>query len=308
MAQYRSPAPINFEEPKWDHWKSQFLTFRKVTKLHTDEEDVQVASLKYCMGPEAEEIMATFGLNSTDEKKFDVVLKKFDEYFKPKVNVIRLRRLFQRRMQLTTENEESYLRTLYNAAQDCDFGTLKRERIRDQFIAGILDEKLAEKLEHAYMNNRENFTLDFVVEYTRTYCDVKEGRKQERDAMKESNIPYEISEVRNSYDNRAGNCKYCGQTHVFGKCPAYGKRYTACNKLHHYARVCRGNPRAGYFPAREWKQRSSNTARVYTVNAMTDHHCQDSAGSDSYNRMPQEDHLFLGECHIPVNSSLLRQC
>lgn len=102
------------------------------------------------------------------------------------MNVIRLRRIFQRRIQISTENEEAYIRALYNAAQDCDFGVLKKERIRDQFISGILDDKLAEKLEHAYMNNRDNFTLDFVIEYVRNYCDVKEGRKIEK-AFKSTN-------------------------------------------------------------------------------------------------------------------------
>ena len=90
MAQYRSPVPLNFQEPRWTAWRSQFMTFRMVTKLHNEEEEVQVASLKYCMGPESEEIMKTFALSSSEEKKFNVVLKKIDEYFKPKVNVIRL--------------------------------------------------------------------------------------------------------------------------------------------------------------------------------------------------------------------------
>ena len=124
------------------------MTFRLVTKLHQEAQDVQVASLKYCMGPEAEEIAKTFGLSEEDSKKFDIVLKKFDEYFKPKINVIRMRRIFQRRLQQADENEESYLRALYTAADDCDFGTVKKECIRDQFICGLQDERLAEKLEH----------------------------------------------------------------------------------------------------------------------------------------------------------------
>ena len=144
------------------------MTFRLVTKLHNEASEVQVASLKYCMGSEAGEIVRTFALSEEEEKNFDLVLRKFDEYFKPKVNVIRMRRIFQRRLQQANENEETYLRVLYTAAEDCDFGTLKKERIRDQFICGLQDERLAEKLEHLYMSNRDAFTLDLVTEYTRT--------------------------------------------------------------------------------------------------------------------------------------------
>ena len=64
------------------------MTFRLVTELNKRDEEVQVASLKYCMGPEADDIFKTFGLSEENQKIFDVVLKKFDEYFKPKVNII----------------------------------------------------------------------------------------------------------------------------------------------------------------------------------------------------------------------------
>lgn len=166
MAQYRSPAPLNFQEPKWDVWRSQFETFSKVTKLNKESQEVQVASLKYCMGPEAEEVFKTFDFKAEEAVTFSFVIKKFEDYFKPKVNVIRLRRIFQRRIQNSTENEEAYLRALFTAAEDCNFGELKNERIRDQFIAGLQDETLAEKLEHLYMNNSKDFTLQRVIEYS----------------------------------------------------------------------------------------------------------------------------------------------
>lgn len=80
------------------------MTFRLVTKLHKETGEIQVASLKYCMGAESEDVFKTFGLSGEQEKDFDAVIKKFDDYFKPKVNVIRLRRIFQRRIQELHEN------------------------------------------------------------------------------------------------------------------------------------------------------------------------------------------------------------
>ena len=220
MAQYRSPAPLNFSEPKWDAWKASFMTFRLVTKLHKESEDIQIASLKYCMGAEAEDMMKTFELSTEEAGKFDTVLKKFDEYFKPQINIIRLRRLFQRRTQESNETEEMYLRALFVAAEDCEFGNLKKERIRDQFIAGILDEKLAGKLEHLYLSNRETFTLELVTEYTRSYWDIKEGRKLERCAMDEVNFVKSTGilsrPTRMSSQEVDGACGYCGIHHPKG--------------------------------------------------------------------------------------------
>ncbi|KAA0190342.1 hypothetical protein HAZT_HAZT004224 [Hyalella azteca] len=140
--------------------KENFLTFRTASKLHVEDESVQVASLKYCMGAEAEDVFRTFELGEEEAKNFEIVLERFDGYFKPKINIIRLRRIFQRRIQQPGENEETYLRSLFVASQDCEFGISARERIRDQFIAGLSDEKLAEKLEHLYLS-KTKFHLGF---------------------------------------------------------------------------------------------------------------------------------------------------
>ena len=249
MAQYRSPPPLNFEEPKWDIWKAQFQTFRKVTKLHEEAEDVQIASLKYCMGYESEEIVETFNLTEAEAKKFDIVFSKFDSYFKPKINVIRMRRIFQRKMQLATENEETYLRGLYIAAQDCQFGDLKKERIRDQLIAGLRDEKLTEKLEHLYMSSNV-FTLDTVVEYTRTYCDIREGRKKEEKEQEQIVAAINYNKTSRAFsskniptDTDSKACGYCGTQHERNRCPAYKKKCAVCGRLNHFARVCRSNMR-----------------------------------------------------------------
>lgn len=297
MAQYRSPTPLNFQEPRWDVWRAQFETFRKVTKLDKEDSDVQVASLKYCMGPEAEEVFLTFGLSKSDAIKYDIVLKKYDEYFKPKINIIRLRRIFQRRLQQANENEECYIRALFVAAEDCGFGELKTERIRDQFIAGIQDNILAEKLEHLYMSNTSNFTLSSVIEFTRTYCDIKEGRRQEKYDLAISEVKRSSSRAHsdrqpNSSRSRAhsdresnsgrtrAKCNYCGYQHQQRKCPAFGRQCDNCGKLNHFSRVCKmGNN------VQEITSTSSDIFSTYS-NKLEDHAEDDEPG----------DHYFLGEC------------
>ena len=69
-------------------WKQNFLQFRLATKLHKENGDFQVSALVYTMGREAEHVYKSFTLAEGDEKKFDVILAKFDENFVPKRNVI----------------------------------------------------------------------------------------------------------------------------------------------------------------------------------------------------------------------------
>ena len=121
---------------------------------------------------------------------------------------------------------------MYTASEDCEFGALKWERIRDQFIAGLRDERLAEKLEHLYMSNSGDFTLDRVIEYTRTYCNIQEKEQESYECVDV------ISQNKTMRAKTERSCGYCGMTHSRGSCPAYGKRYNKCGKMNHFSIVC----------------------------------------------------------------------
>ena len=57
------------------------------TKLTEDSEEVQVASLVYAIGPEAEHFFKGFTF-ADDSKKYDMVMTKLDAHFIPKRNII----------------------------------------------------------------------------------------------------------------------------------------------------------------------------------------------------------------------------
>ena len=244
MAQYRTPQPLNFTEPNWDRFIAQFEMFRLLTELDKKDQQIQVASLEYCMGPETEDVWKTFNLSEADAKKYDVV-KKFETYFSPRKNVLRLRRLFYRRTQQSSESIEVYLRALLTLSEYCEFVD-RKESIRDQFVLGILNEDLAEKIELLYYSKDGKLTLDDVVEYSRTYNDVHDGRKQEKEQVK-------AVDAVGTYDNRSKTrpdtkedskvslkkCNFCGRNHAPRKCPAYGKTCNKCKNLNNFANVCK---------------------------------------------------------------------
>lgn len=271
MAQFQPPEKLNFADPRWEEWKNSFLAFSLITELKKKSVDIQIATLKYCMGNEAEEILKTFNLTDEQSKSFDIILARFDDYFKPKKNIIRLRRIFNRRLQEEGEDIEIYLRALYNVADDCSF-TDKKERIRDQFVAGIQDEELAEKLELMYLHNSKKFTLETVLEYARTYSDVKKGRS------KNSTNQHDVNFVKKNMNKSTLNCSYCGSTHATNKCPAYGKQCTYCHKKNHFASVCRSKKK---------------NQQVNNLN--------ENIPDDTANEEPSES--FLGECQTEYNAN-----
>jgi len=125
-------------------------------------------------------------------------------------------------VQLSQEDMEAYLRALFVAAEDCNFGD-KNEHIRDQFVTGITNDDLAEKIELLYFTIDSNLTLSDVVEYSRTYNDVHEGRKIEREQTKmveevklQINRPGPSKDkpsVSSSIQKTGIQCKFCGCFH-----------------------------------------------------------------------------------------------
>ena len=100
MPSFKPPQQFNFREPQgWPEWRSQFQRFRTASELTDKSGEVQVSSLIYSMGPEAEKIFTQFGLVDADANDFHTVIGRFNAYFDPKRNVIHERAKFHKRNQ-----------------------------------------------------------------------------------------------------------------------------------------------------------------------------------------------------------------
>ena len=150
MAQFRldPPAAFNFRAPEdWPRWKSRFEQYRQASGLTGTAELQQVSTLLYCLGEEAESVLASTDISEEDRKKYNKVIEKFDAFFKVRQNVIYERARFNRRSQKGGETAEQYILELYRLAENCNYGDLKDEMIRDHLVVGIRDETLSQQLQ-----------------------------------------------------------------------------------------------------------------------------------------------------------------
>ena len=100
MPHIKQPEQFNFLQPsEWPTWSQRFKRFRLAETLHKEEGDIQVSSLLYAIGDESETILKTFALTDVEQNDFDTVMSKLDTYFRPKVNYLEYRVLFQNRVQ-----------------------------------------------------------------------------------------------------------------------------------------------------------------------------------------------------------------
>ena len=54
---------------------------------------------------------------------------------------------FNKRVQLVGESAEQYITALYQLAENCNYGELKSEMIRDRLVVGIRDDNLSQQLQ-----------------------------------------------------------------------------------------------------------------------------------------------------------------
>lgn len=148
MAKFQPPDSFDFGHPeRWPEWRQRLRRYRIATKLDKEEAEVQVCTLLYSMGKEAEHVYQTFTFGKEEREDYDTVIRKPDDYFVPKVNVIHERARFHMRAQKPGEMAEEYIRSLHELANTCDFGAAKDENIRDRLVIGILDRKPSQKLQ-----------------------------------------------------------------------------------------------------------------------------------------------------------------
>ena len=99
------------------------------------------------MGVDAVDVLATTNISDDDKKNYSKVVKKFNEYFKVRKNTIFERANFNLASQLADETVEQFITRLHQMADNCEFGNMRSEMIRDRLVIGIRDQQLSERLQ-----------------------------------------------------------------------------------------------------------------------------------------------------------------
>ena len=139
------PGPFDKSPDGWLKWKRRFEQYLHASGLSSEgSEERQVSTLLYCLGEEANDVLTLTGISDTDRNKYETVMSKFDEFFTVRRNIMFERARFNQRNQLKGESAETYITALYGLIENCNFGALKDELLRDRLVVGIQDQKLSQ--------------------------------------------------------------------------------------------------------------------------------------------------------------------
>ena len=140
------PKIFSFGPSKGIAWKQRFERFRTASDLTCKAGKRQVAMLLYSIGEKSEDIFASFKLSEEDGKKYDVVIKQFEDQFIVKKNKRNERSNFNKHTQGENESAESFISAVRKSAETCEYDDLQEEFIFNRIIAGSRDQKLATEL------------------------------------------------------------------------------------------------------------------------------------------------------------------
>ena len=123
----------------WPKWLRHFERHRIASGLQNKSNQEQVGTFLYAKGDCADAIVKTLSINE--------VKKALNSYFAARRNVIVERARFNRRRQNPGEFVDTFIQDLYRFAENCEYGTLKDELIRDRIIVGVLGDTLSDRLQ-----------------------------------------------------------------------------------------------------------------------------------------------------------------
>jgi hypothetical protein len=279
-----APEPFDFTNPgSWEKWKRRFSRFRMASQLHRSSGEEQVNTLLYLMGDKADDILIQFKLSVEDSVNYECVIKRFDEYFAPKVNVVFERAKFNNRVQGNNETVADFITDLHNLSEKCSYGSLKEELIRDRIVVGIVDKKLSEK-----MQMDDKLTLDSATSLVKQSEEVR--KQQDTLHFSSYSTVDRVGGRTRTVNTSLEVCQFCNlSTHERNKCPARSVLCHQCGVKGHFKRACRQKPEQGR-DLGTTKLYGKTDKKSFRVRELEEQQPADRYGSDTSNGSLAEVH------------------
>jgi hypothetical protein len=243
----------------WRIFKSQFTVFQVAKKFSKMSGEEQIANLLVLMGPDSVPIYEQFVFDetvSTKKKTLKNVMKMFDVHFEPVKNVIFERMKFNSMKQGDMPIHQ-FITQLLTQADNCDYGAMKNDLVRDRIVVGVTDDKLRD-----YLIDMDNLDLQKCVTKAKQYISHHEQSAKiagdSVDAVRytrySSGMPGSSKTSQGVLAPRQGaglhrgdpgktKCVWCNKSvHIGDSCPARKSKCHKCGLVGHWAAssVCKG--------------------------------------------------------------------
>ena len=240
------PKPFHGTPADWTKWRQRFARYATVSGLSLGSDREQESVFLYSMGDVADDILTTLGVDEEATNLNDII-SAFNNHFDAHKNVIVEHAKFNQCVQNQGESVDSFIQDLYKLANECEFGALTEELIRDRIVVGVRDDTLCKELQA-----KANLTLDLATQIARQ----AEARAENQPIITGETVVSAVHRSKPHFQTTTGThralqskpadqrnmnkCGYCGkEPHQKHKCPVRSAECAFCKKKGHYKAVCR---------------------------------------------------------------------
>ncbi|XP_033745588.1 uncharacterized protein K02A2.6-like [Pecten maximus] len=238
-------------------WQSQDLEFAwKTFKQHVTcmfsgpllgkTEPEKCAYLMIWAGEKGRNMFTTWNLTEDQQKELKYYYEHFEQYVKPRSNVIYNRYKFHSKTQGENETFEQFTTQLQISVRDCNYEN-SDEMVRDRIVIGVRNSKIREKL----INIGNELTLNKALDIARTH---ELSHAQAKSMSGEDARVHSITKAKSTSNYKSkraptvakvkeNTCTRCGYSYTGSSrhenCPAFGKTCLKCQGKNHFAKLCK---------------------------------------------------------------------
>jgi hypothetical protein len=143
-------------------WIRSYEIYAIANEIDSKDEKVQCNIFLHVAGSDVQKLYSTWEFTDTQKDKIQPLKDKLKQHCEGKKNLTVLRYHFNMANQEPEEKFDQYHTRLKQLAQDCEFGALQEDLIKDRIICGIKEDKTRTRLLQT-----TGLTLDKCVEMCR---------------------------------------------------------------------------------------------------------------------------------------------
>ncbi|XP_062583203.1 uncharacterized protein LOC134244964 [Saccostrea cucullata] len=254
-------ATLSFDQPRFD-WQAgylyqEFCRFKQHVSfifkgpLAKSDAKHKAGWIGMWIGQEGREVYKTFVFENDDEDDPKKIVKKLENYVRPKKNKRMARFRLHQRTQKEAETFDNLVKDLKILAMDCDYAD-NNDVLIDLIISGVRHRKVQERL----LEQGQDITLKKAIEIGQQFelsqAQVKLMRGEEvlkidSYSQKKHTTKFNVSRNKTVKTGKPKaykpsdnpNCSSCGLEHERGKCPALGTICSYCKQRNPWKKVCR---------------------------------------------------------------------
>ena len=221
----------------WESYEERLQQYFKANGI-TDAEK-QVAVFLTVIGSHLYKLLRNLvSLNKPSEKSYEQLTTVLKQHLVPKPIVIAERLKFRRCMQKHDENVATYLASLKQLAEACDFKGFLHEALRDQLVCGLRSEAIQKRLlTEADLDLKKAFEISQAMEAATRQAMELQG------ATPVDSAHYVTNKITTKQGKRT--CYRCGGRHSPNDCRFKEQQCKKCNKQGHIAKMCRSGNNTG---------------------------------------------------------------